>query len=147
MRSLVFTLPLLLPSLNRTKGEHWGASYARHKLLHQEVMAAVRGPRHYPLPPFARARLLITRYTCQLTDDDNRAGSVKQLVDVLKANHPTRNPLGLSFIAGDESDKCEIIATQERVHTRAQQCTLVVIHELPDLPPEPPKKRRTRRKE
>jgi hypothetical protein len=131
MRQLLFNLPLLLPSLNVTLRDHWSSRHDLAVRLNQEVMAAIGGPRHYPQPPFERARVIVTRHCHRPLDDDNLAGSLKSLVDVLKAHHPKRNPLGLSFIVGDDPARCQQVPRQVQEKHRTNQWTIVVVEELP----------------
>lgn len=112
VREITFTLPLALPSLNVALRTHWSQRRNYQRMLANEVMAAVGGPRHYPRPPFARARVLVVRHSAGQLDADNLAASCKSLLDVLCVNSPT-HPFGLGFIEDDSSARVDLVVTQQ----------------------------------
>jgi hypothetical protein len=128
VRTITFTLPFCLPSLNVRDRQHWSERHRQTVALNQEVMVAIGGPRHYPRPPFDRARVTVLRISAGELDPDNLVASLKSLLDVLKLR-TERNPLGLSFIRGDEPGRCELVAKQQR-GARKEGATVVRIEEL-----------------
>lgn len=127
-RVVDFTLPFCLPSLNRALRVHWSERHRQMVALNQEIMVAVGGPHWYPRPPFARARVTAVRISAGELDTDNLFASCKQILDILKLR-TERNPLGLSFIVGDEPSRCELVAKQQR-GARKEGATVVRIEEL-----------------
>ena len=130
MRAIEFVLPFLLPSLNSSLRQHWADRHRQAVTLHDEVMCACGGPRHYPRPPYARARVTVIRVSTGALDPDNAAASVKILLDVLKLRSE-KNPLGLNFLTGDSPDRLELVVRQQKAAHRANQATVVKIEELP----------------
>ena len=128
-REVSFVLPFLLPSLNVRDRQHWAERHRQQVMLQQEVMVAVGGPRHYPRPPFARARVTVVRISTGQTDPDNLAASTKGLLDVLKARSE-RNPLGLGIIVDDNPARLELVVRQQHAPSLKEQATAVRIEEL-----------------
>ena len=113
MRKIEFVLPFALKSLNKRQRLHWSTLSRERKLLAQEVMAALGGPRYYPRPPIRRVRLTVRRSSYRLLDTVNLWGSAKDLEDVLCVKSAT-HPAGLGIIEDDDQDHCELIVKQER---------------------------------
>ena len=130
---ILFHLSFLLPSLNVMLRQHWATRHDLIVRLNQEVMVGVGGPAHFPRPPFERARITVTRHSVGVLDDENLAASLKCLVDVLKAYHFKRNPLGLGFIVDDDPAHCQQVPRQIAEKHRTAQRTIVVVEELPSL--------------
>lgn len=124
-RVIRFSLPLLLPSLNESLNQHWAKRRAFKGDLAWLVWAALpRVAKVTPLP-FPKARVTVTRCSSgKAMDDDNLAGSVKPLLDVLKVNKA-----GFGIITDDNPECCELIVKQLKVRQR-EQCTEVVIEEV-----------------
>jgi hypothetical protein len=125
MRELFFTLPFALPSLNVRDRQHWATRGRQKKRLAQEVMAAIGGPRHYPRPPFASARVTVWRHSPGALDADNLAASCKPLLDVLCSASP-RHPGGLGIIQDDAPGVLQLVMHQQQA-PRGTQFTRVWI--------------------
>lgn len=124
MRELLFTLPFALPSLNVRDRQHWAVRSRQKRDLAREVMVAIGGPRHYPRPPFAIARVTVWRHSANLLDPDNLPSSCKNLLDVLRAPVPKSNPHGLGIIADDNPNCLDLIVRQIKA-PRGSQFTRV----------------------
>ena len=123
-----FTLPFALAGLNVRQRKHWGALTSERNELAKEVMAGIRGPRHYPRPPLNRARITVVRCCAQPLDPDNLVASVKPLLDVLCVKSAT-HPAGLGIIVDDNAKQCELVVKQSSA-PRGKGATIVSIEEL-----------------
>ena len=133
-----FALPFALSSLNIRQRTHWAELSKQRKVLLQEVMAAIGGPRYYPRPPFDRARVTVVRCSAGQLDPDNLAASCKPLLDVLCVGSPT-HPGSLGIIEDDNPRQCELVVKQNAVG-RGDSATLVMIEHLPGGPLQAPAK-------
>ena len=137
-REIAFALPFALDSLNKRLRQHWSARVGSDRNLAQEIMVALGGPRHYPRPPFNRARITIVRCGIQLLDPDGLPAAQKPLIDTLCVAS-TRHPVGLGIIVDDSARHIELVVTQQRGEA---PWTMVRVVELPDPAPEPVAKSR-----
>jgi hypothetical protein len=128
VRSVAFVIPMVLPSLNEMLRLHWAERKRRQEKLAQEVMVALSGPRHFPRPPFANAKVTVVRHSAGALDADNLTASCKPLCDVLCVNSPT-HPSGLGIIEDDAPGKCELHVMQQRAG-RGAGFTAVRVDEL-----------------
>ncbi len=129
---IVFTLPFALMSANVRQRTHWRELTAYRKQLVYEVMAAIGGPRHYPRPPFDRARVTICRCSAGTLDTDNLVAACKPLIDVLCAAS-LRHPDSLGIIEDDNPRQLELIATQAAVG-QGNGVTVVRVEHVPGGP-------------
>lgn len=127
-RSVAFVLPRVLPSLNVMLNQHWAKRLREKTTLAHEVMAAMSGSRHFPRPPFAKARITIVRHGPNALDIDGLYGSCKPLLDVLCVSSKV-HPTGLGIIEDDAPSKCELIVTQQHA-SRGEAFTVVRVEEL-----------------
>jgi hypothetical protein len=123
---IVFRLskPLLLP--NRKKHLHWSEISAAIHLLSDEVS---RGIENAPPEPLKMAAVTVLRYSLKEPDQDNLEASLKQLLDVLQPRSK-RHPYGLGIITDDNHAHLESEIHHVQVKARAEQQTLVRIHDL-----------------
>jgi hypothetical protein len=128
MRELLFHLPFALKSLNVRDRQHWSVRQREKQHLAQEVMAAIGGPRHYPRPPFAAARVTVWRHSAGALDADNLVASCKPLLDVLCAPSQ-RHPAGLGIVQDDAPDVLQLVVRQSKA-PRGKQFTRVWIERL-----------------
>jgi hypothetical protein len=111
MRSIEFTLPFALESLNvRDRKSHWERSRDKQNMS-WHIMAAIGGPAHYPRPPFRKVRITVNRASAKMLDPDNLVGSVKNLADCLCQKSDT-HPTGVGIIMDDSPDLLELTVTQ-----------------------------------
>jgi hypothetical protein len=106
-----FTLPFALESLNVRDRKHWAERSRYKKNMSLEVMAALGGPRYFPIPPFKKVRVTVVRCSAGRLDKDNAVASVKSLLDVLCANSD-RHPTGLGIIEDDSDDLLDLVVKQ-----------------------------------
>jgi hypothetical protein len=139
MRSLSFTLPFSTESLNKRDRKHWAVKRSDKTRLANEVMVGIGGPRYFPHPPFARARITVERCSAGRLDPDNLAASCKGLLDVLCVPTPT-HPNGLGIIDDDTSDHIELILRQSPA-PRGAGSTSVTVEELCGVVTHKPKRR------
>lgn len=139
MRDLAFILPMAMTSLNVRLRQHFTKRSSNDKALAQEIMAALGGPRHYPRPPFKRARITIVRGGVGMLDPDGLPAAHKALIDALCVAS-SQHPCGQGIIEDDGPRHIELVVSQMAV---AVPFTSVRVEELPDLP-EAPKARRPR---
>lgn len=128
MRSVAFTLPFVLPSLNTMLRTHWSKRQKHQEWLSQEVMVGLGGPRHFPRPPFSVARVTVVRGSAGALDTDGCYASVKPLLDVLCVNSRT-HPVGLGIIEDDTPARCHLVVSQQHA-ARKEQFTAVRVEEL-----------------
>lgn len=121
---IVFTLPLLLPTPNRTRGEHWAATHKRKKRLAEEVAVALGFRR--PPEPLTKARVTVWRHSVSAMDFDNNVASLKPLLDVMQP--PTvRRKYGLGLIADDGPETIDVAVHWLKSATRRDQRTVVKV--------------------
>jgi len=111
---IAFVLPFALTSLNIRQRTHWAELTRERKRLIQEIMVALGGPRHFPRPPFARARVTVVRSSAGQLDPDNLVASCKPLLDAL-CMHSNHHPGSLGIIADDNARQCELVVRQTTV--------------------------------
>ena len=134
MRAIAFTLNKPAPSLNellRMERAHWSRRRKFKKQLAAEVLMALREAGHgLPSSPLRRVRLTVERGSSGTLDEDNLAGGLKELVDVLV--WPTRrNPHGLGLIV-DDDNACIVQRDYQQAKAAPKQgYTRVLIEELP----------------
>ncbi len=141
MRIIRFTLPKPTPTLNQLQRRHFHARSNDKKKLSWEIRCALGVSR--PAAPFARAHVLIERFSTGTPDRDNLFGGVKDLVDCLLdqgirmvnglpvALHPT----GLGLIL-DDSPKHMMLEVFSRSPGRGMTARTVVT--ITEMGPEPP---------
>lgn len=135
MENITFRLaaPLILP--NR-KGIAYNRQAAAGKVaaarvsMAREVMAVLGGPR--PAVPFEYSSVQVFRHSLQEPDRDNLYASVKDLLDVLQPSHERRT-FGLGIISNDKPSRCLLTVRHIQARYRSDQCTIVVIRQLPGL--------------
>lgn len=118
-----FTIPLRLPTVNKLLRMHWNV---RRKLANRwawEVRAAATPPP----TPLQRCAIIIERESTQEPDPDGLKNTAKILLDVLQPCS-TRHPLGLGFIAEDNSG-CILELVVRHVAGNGER-TRVVIREV-----------------
>lgn len=122
----VLDRPFLL--LNRLLKLHWAARSEYAADLSSDVAAATR---HLPqcARPICRARVTITRYGIQMPDQDGLTGGCKPLLDALLVRSP-KHPNGLGLIVDDSPTHLELVARSEKVATRKEQRTVVLIERI-----------------
>ena len=120
----------MLPPINKALRQHWAARGRERDRIITEIMAALKGPSHYPRPPFARCRITIVRHGKKLLDEDGLPASAKPLIDALC--RPSRShPGSLHIIEDDSPDRCEIVATQVKATGKPMRLmTVVTVDEL-----------------
>lgn len=129
MRSIAFTLPFALPSLNQVLSQrHWASRKDSRNDMIKQVLAAMGGSHWIPRPPFAKARVIVTRHSAGVLDDENLYGSAKRLRDVL-CLHSKTHPGGLGIIEDDAPSKCELVVTQQKA-SRKEGFTVVRVEEI-----------------
>lgn len=138
MREIVFVLPFALTSLNVRDRQHWAERHRAQDQLHLEILAAIGGSRYLPRPPFARARVTVSRHSAGRLDTDNAHAACKGLLDILCIRSRT-HPLGLGIITDDNPGDCEL-HVQQGVAPPGQASTAVRVEELPAAPPAPAKR-------
>jgi hypothetical protein len=139
MRSLSFTIPFATESLNNRDRKHWAVKRRDKTRLANEVMVGIGGPRYYPIPPFARARIVVERCSAGQLDPDNLAAACKGLLDVLCISSRT-HPTGLGIIVDDSPAHIELVLRQSPA-PRGSALTIVTIDELPGAVMAKPKRR------
>jgi hypothetical protein len=127
MTSIAFTLPMLLDTPNRTRGQHWAVTSAYKRRVAQEVWIAL-GCR-LPATPIERCRVTVYRHSTRQPDDDNLAASMKPLLDALQPATAKRR-YGLGLIADDAPGVCLMVPRWIKA-TRGNQFTRVVIEPMP----------------
>lgn len=120
---IAFTIPLLLDTPNRTRGQHWAVTAAYKKRIAQEVWIALGG--RLPAAPLARSRVTVWRHSTQEPDFDNMVASLKPIADVLQPATDARK-YGLGIILDDKPACCEIVARWVKAK-RSNQYTSVVV--------------------
>lgn len=125
MRRVEFTLPYALPLLNFALRQHWAKRTKERRVL-AWFIAAELGPDR---PSFERARVTVVRYSPGAGDPDNLPSCAKNLLDVLKAFHATRNPIGLGVIRDDSPRHIDLTVTQQKCK-RNETRTVVTVEEL-----------------
>ena len=140
MQIISFTIPLLLPTRNEQDRMHFHEKTKLKERLAMEIRAAgiIAPPR-----PFDLAAVTVWRQSLVEPDTDGLFGSLKQLLDVLqpqgglvmiKGKTQFRNPQGLGLIADDKPSRCVVNAHWIKARHRPDQKTVVVIHELSEMP-------------
>ncbi len=102
MDLIEFSLPFALPSLNIRDRQHWGKRRKYKSDLWLSVVAAIGGPRYFPLEAFPMARVTVNRSSSKALDPDNLVASVKPLADVLRPR----------LIRDDSPKHIELVVTQ-----------------------------------
>jgi hypothetical protein len=120
-----FSVPYLLPPMNRLLRMHWADRRRRLKGLAWDVHLAV-GARGQP---FARALVEVGRYSIRALDVDALPSTAKLLLDVLQPASK-RHPYGLGMIADDGPDSCELVVRWCKVGRVAEERTEVVVRRL-----------------
>ena len=139
MRSLSFILPFATESLNKRDRKHWAVKRSDKTRLANEVRVGIGGPRYFPHPPFARARIVVERCSAGQLDPDNLAASCKGLLDVLCLPSRT-HPTGLGIIVDDSPAHIELVLRQSPA-PRGSASTIVTVEELPGVVMPKPKPR------
>ena len=129
-RTIRFTLPFLLPTLNQRQRTHWRAKPGDMRKLAWAMVAAL--PIRCDRMPFEKARITITRHSSGTTDPDGLYGSVKPLLDILCTPQGQRHPTGLGIIR-DDSAACITLTVQQAKAKPREGRTEVVIEECSEL--------------
>ena len=140
MRTIHFTLPLLLPTRNEQDRMHFHEKTKLKERLAMEIRACgfVR-----PINPLPLCAVTVWRHSLVEPDTDGLFGSLKQLLDVLqpqgaliaiKGKTQFRNPQGIGIIADDRPSACDVRAYWIKARHRTDQKTVVVIRELSEMP-------------
>lgn len=108
---IAFVLPFALTSLNVRQRTHWTELSRERKRLIMEIMVAIGGPRYFPRPPFARARVTVVRSSAGQLDPDSLAACTKPLLDAL-CLASNRHPGSLGLIEDDNPRQCELVVRQ-----------------------------------
>lgn len=98
-------IPEATPSLNRMLGQFWHQRTKQRKRWQWLVRAARLDARYFPLAPFHKARVTITRYGRRICDTDNLVGGTKMLTDSLVRE---------GILANDTPDHVELVVVQHR---------------------------------
>jgi len=98
-------IPEATPSLNTMLRRHWSVDRRLKKHWHKLVWVALFERPHGPRARFSKAKITITRSSPRMLDPDNAAGSVKHVVDALRA---------CDVIADDTPEHIELIVRQEK---------------------------------
>lgn len=109
---IAFVLPFALKSLNIRQRTHWAELSRERKRLIMEVMVAIGGPRYFPRPPFAKARVTVVRSSAGQLDPDNLVASCKPLLDALCVAS-NRHPGSLGIIEDDNAKQCVLVLKQD----------------------------------
>ena len=120
-------VPRIPPLLNTTLRQHWGKRRRTARAWAWEIKAATIG--HIPAEPFARAHVLIERFSRALPDDDGLVGGCKPLLDVLQPASK-RHPYGLGIIAGDDPVHLTAEYRPRLVKARHDEKTVITIMPL-----------------
>lgn len=128
MRTIHFTLPMLLPTLNRWERMHWRERSLFKRRLAAEINVAIVGQK--PTSPIAVVDVRVFRHSVGDPDADNSI--VKALLDVLQPSSK-RHPYGLGVISGDDPASCRSALVSVRERHRTDQKTVVVIRELAEI--------------
>ena len=135
VRSITFTLPFALNSLNVRQRQHWAELHRAQRMMSQEVMAAIKGPRHYPRPPYEACSVTVVRSSVGALDDDNLWASCKPLLDALCVAS-LRHPAGLGIIVDDSPDRLSLTVRQADA-APGDGATTVLVEEVEYVPPAP----------
>jgi hypothetical protein len=123
-QTICFTLAEPLPLLNRLlRTSHWVRSKQRAALAWEIASKIPYWSR--PQVPFSHATITVTRYSVGRPDPD--AFQTKHLLDVLQPMNPKSCPNGLGIIRVDSAAGVTLIPRAERVASRSEQCTVVLI--------------------
>lgn len=140
MRTIHFTLPMLLPTRNEQDRLHYHDKTRLKECLALEIRAAGVLP---PPMPLDLCAVTIWRHSLVEPDTDGLFGSIKQLLDVLQpkggivtvqGKPRLRNPQGLGIIADDKPSRCAVDVRWIKARHRTDQKTVVVIRELAEMP-------------
>lgn len=126
------------PTNNTLLKWHWQKLREYKRNVATEIAAQLGRDR--PFKPFARAEVVIVRYsTNDEPDPDNLYGGLKGLLDCLvPTGEPRRigrkmvllHPFGLGLIADDKPAVMRLVVQHQRVNRRASQRTAVTITEM-----------------
>lgn len=102
------------PSLNKTQRSHWSKLRKIKKramdLLHVHAMAAGGVPKF--VGPVCVWLYRVVGYRGKLMDQDNLTGSVKPLIDAMRAHKPDSRQGGIGIIEDDDPDKLTLHVEQ-----------------------------------
>lgn len=138
-RTIRLDIPVVTPLLNATLRQHWRKRGQGTRGIAWELRLAMsRAGVTPPAKPFQRARVTIIRRSVGMPDRDGLIGGVKGLVDSLldpgirmvKGELRALHPTGLGIVQ-DDSPACMTLEVRaERVRSRAEQGTTVIIEDL-----------------
>jgi hypothetical protein len=103
-REIAFVLPFVTESLNVRDRKHWSKRSRDKRNMGREIMAALGGPRHFPVPPWRHVEVIVVRSSAGRLDLDNLYASFKSVGDSLKE---------LKIIEDDRSDWLSLRMFQE----------------------------------
>jgi Holliday junction resolvase RusA-like endonuclease len=107
-------LPQPTPSLNQTRGEHWGRK-TRRRNSYQRFLTMTTRQAHKSGP--ARRLVTITRFGPRELDTDNLIGGAKTLLDAMKR---------AGLIWDDSPEYVEVIYQQQR-SSRKEARTVITV--------------------
>jgi hypothetical protein len=102
-------IPEATPSLNKMLRRHWAVDRRLKKRWHKLVWVALFEQPYGARARFNKAKVTITRCSPRMLDADNAVGSVKHVVDALRA---------CNVIADDTPEHIELIVRQEKGKAR-----------------------------
>lgn len=102
-------IPEATPSLNKMLRRHWSVDRKLKKHWHKLVWLALFEQSERITRPFPRAKITITRHSSRMLDPDNATGSVKHVVDALRA---------CNVITDDTPEHIELVVKQQKGKAR-----------------------------